>query len=162
MREGVYIAVRSFSGCPNNWLLRWQSESGPLLPVKAASGMHCNYVGNASRSLTQPHDWILYQTLYDPGIIPGYANQCILGNMHLRSNLSRDAGGSMQTSSSMQVVVSIAKPPQKQHNLLGCRSLASLLTFSDRLTPQFRRPLFITQTLSSRALISQVTHILIC
>jgi len=47
---------------------------------------------NASRSLTQPLlDCMLYLTqyLYDPGILPSSANQCILGNVYLRSNLPR-------------------------------------------------------------------------
>ncbi len=51
---------------------------------------------SASRSLTQPlFDCmcILYLTLtqypYDPGTLPGSADQCILGNVYLRSNLSR-------------------------------------------------------------------------
>ena len=48
---------------------------------------------NASRSLTQPLlDCMLYLTqyLYDPGTLPSSANQCILGNVYLRSNLSRE------------------------------------------------------------------------
>ncbi len=50
---------------------------------------------SASRSLTQPLlDCILYLTLtqypYDPGTLPSSANQCILGNVYLRSNLSRE------------------------------------------------------------------------
>ncbi len=48
---------------------------------------------NASRSLTQPLlDCILYLTqyLYDPGILPSSANQCMLGKVYLRSNLSRE------------------------------------------------------------------------
>ncbi len=49
---------------------------------------------SALRSLTQPLlDCILYLTLtpypYDPGTLPSSANQCILGNVYLRSNLSR-------------------------------------------------------------------------
>ena len=49
---------------------------------------------SASRSLTQPLlGCILYPTLtqypYDPGTLPSSANQCILGNVYLRSNLSR-------------------------------------------------------------------------
>ncbi len=47
---------------------------------------------NASRSLTQPLlDCILYLTqyLYDPGTLPSSANQCTLGKVYLRSNLSR-------------------------------------------------------------------------
>ncbi len=47
---------------------------------------------NAARSLTQPLlDCILYLTQhpYDPGTLPSSANQCILGNVYLRSNLSR-------------------------------------------------------------------------
>ncbi len=48
---------------------------------------------SASRSLPQPlFDCILYLTLtqypYDPGTLPGSADQCILGNVYLRSNLS--------------------------------------------------------------------------
>ncbi len=53
---------------------------------------------SASRSLTQPLldcIRILYLTLtqypYDPGTLPSSANQCILGNEYLRSNLSRKA-----------------------------------------------------------------------
>jgi len=48
---------------------------------------------NASHSLTQPLlDCMLYLTqyLYDPGTLPTSANQCILGNVYLRSNLSRE------------------------------------------------------------------------
>ena len=47
---------------------------------------------NASRSLTQPLlDCMLYLTQYlcDPGTLPSSANQCILGIVYLRSNLSR-------------------------------------------------------------------------
>jgi len=49
---------------------------------------------SASCSLTQPLlDCILYLQLtqypYDPGTLPSSANQCIFGNMYLRSNLSR-------------------------------------------------------------------------
>jgi len=37
-------------------------------------------------------DCMLYLTqyLYDPGTLPSSANQCILGNVYLRSNLSRE------------------------------------------------------------------------
>ncbi len=31
----------------------------------------------------------LMQYLYDPGVVTSCANQCILGKVHLRSNLSR-------------------------------------------------------------------------
>ncbi len=31
----------------------------------------------------------LYHNTYDPDILPGSANQCILGDMYLRSNLPR-------------------------------------------------------------------------
>jgi len=58
------------------------------MTVNIASEMH----SNASRSLTQPLlDCMLYLThyLYDPGTLPSSANQCILGNVYLRSNLSR-------------------------------------------------------------------------
>ncbi len=47
---------------------------------------------NASRSLIQPLlDCMLYLTqyLYDPGILPSSANQCVLGNVYLRFNSSR-------------------------------------------------------------------------
>ena len=49
---------------------------------------------SALRSLTQPLlDCILYLTLtqypYDPGTLPSSANQCVLGKVYLRSNLSR-------------------------------------------------------------------------
>jgi len=50
---------------------------------------------NASRSLTHSLlDCMLYPTqyLYDPGTLPSSANQCILGNVYLRSNLSRKRG----------------------------------------------------------------------
>ncbi len=60
------------------------------MTVKLASEMHFN----ALRSLTQPLlDCILYLTQhpYDPGTLPGSADQCILGNVYLRSNLSRKA-----------------------------------------------------------------------
>ncbi len=45
----------------------------------------------ALRSLTQPFsDCMPYLTQhpYDPGTLPRSANQCILGNMYLRSYLS--------------------------------------------------------------------------
>ena len=52
---------------------------------------------SASRSLTQPLLGcirMLYLTLtqypYDPGTLPSSANQCILGKVYLRSNLSRE------------------------------------------------------------------------
>lgn len=32
----------------------------------------------------------LYNTTYDPGISPGSANQCIIGDMYLRPNISRE------------------------------------------------------------------------
>jgi len=43
------------------------------------------------RSLTQPcmAAYCLYCKTYDPGISAGSANQCILGDMYLRSNPSR-------------------------------------------------------------------------
>jgi len=46
---------------------------------------------NALRSLTQPcmTAYWLYHNTYDPGISPSSANQCILGDMYLRSNLPR-------------------------------------------------------------------------
>jgi len=34
--------------------------------------------------------YCLYHNTYDPGISPGSANQCILGEMYLRSNLLRE------------------------------------------------------------------------
>jgi len=34
----------------------------------------------------------LTQYFYDPGTLPGSADQCILGNVYLRSNLSRKHG----------------------------------------------------------------------
>ncbi len=46
---------------------------------------------NALHSLTQPcmTAYCLCHNTYDPGILPGCANQCILGDMYLRSSLSR-------------------------------------------------------------------------
>ncbi len=46
----------------------------------------CNYHGGKHRV-----DCLLYLTqyLYDPGILPGCANECILGMVYLRSNLLR-------------------------------------------------------------------------
>ncbi len=46
---------------------------------------------NALRSLTQPcmTAYWLYHSTYDPGTSPGSANQCILGDVYLRSNLPR-------------------------------------------------------------------------
>ncbi len=46
---------------------------------------------NALRSLTQPcmTAYCIQQNTYDPGISLGSANQCILGDVYLRSNLSR-------------------------------------------------------------------------
>ncbi len=45
----------------------------------------------ALRSPTHPFmtAYCLYHNTYDPGISPGSANQCILGDMYLRSNRSR-------------------------------------------------------------------------
>ena len=45
----------------------------------------------ALRSLTQPcmTAYCILHNTYDPGISPGSANQCILGDVYLRSNLSR-------------------------------------------------------------------------
>jgi len=56
--------------------------------VKIVSEMHFN----ALRSLTQPcmTACCIYHNTYDPGISPGSANQCILGDVYLRSNLSRE------------------------------------------------------------------------
>ena len=47
---------------------------------------------NALRSLTQPcmTAYCIYHNAYDPGVSPGSANQCILGDVYLRSNLSRE------------------------------------------------------------------------
>ncbi len=44
---------------------------------------------NALRSLTQPcmTAYCPYHSTYDPGASPGSANQCILGDVRLRSNL---------------------------------------------------------------------------
>ncbi len=46
---------------------------------------------NALRSLTQPcmTAYCIRRNTYDPGISPGSANQCILEDVYLRSNLSR-------------------------------------------------------------------------
>ena len=46
---------------------------------------------SALRGLTQPclTAYCILHITYDPGISPGSANQCILGDMYLRSNLSR-------------------------------------------------------------------------
>ena len=63
------------------------------MTVDIASEMH----SNASRSLTQPLlDCMLYLTqyLYDPGS----ANKCILGNVYLRSNLSRNIATALSLS----------------------------------------------------------------
>ena len=50
---------------------------------------------NALRGLTQPclTAYCILHITYDPGISPGSANQCILGDMYLRSNLSRNLYG---------------------------------------------------------------------
>jgi len=60
--------------------------------------MNCKYSPrDAFQCIAQPDttllDCILYltQQLYDPDISPGSANQCILGDMRLKSNLSRTA-----------------------------------------------------------------------
>ena len=47
---------------------------------------------DALRSLTQPcmTACCIYHNTYDPGILPGSVNQCILGNVYLRSHLSRE------------------------------------------------------------------------
>ncbi len=37
-----------------------------------------------------PHKPSVYHNIYDPGISPGSANQCILGDVYLRSNLSME------------------------------------------------------------------------
>ncbi len=44
------------------------------------------------RSLTQPcmTAHCINHNSYDPGISPGSVNQCILGDVFLRSNLSRE------------------------------------------------------------------------
>jgi len=57
------------------------------LTVNIASEMHCS----ALRSLTQPcmTAYCICHNIYGPGISPGSANQCILGDVYLRSNLSR-------------------------------------------------------------------------
>ncbi len=67
------------------------------MTVNIASEMH----SNASRSLTQPLlDCMLYLTqyLYDPGNLPSSANKCILGNVYLRSNLSRNIATALSLS----------------------------------------------------------------
>ena len=58
---------------------------------------NCKYsLRDASQCIAQPNttllDCILYpmQYLYDPGTLPSSANQCILGKVCLRSNLSRE------------------------------------------------------------------------
>ena len=68
-------------------------EQTTILTVKIASEMHSNAF-SASRSLTQSLlECILYLTLtqypYNPGTWPSSVNQCILGSVYLRSNLSR-------------------------------------------------------------------------
>ena len=57
------------------------------MTVTIVSEMHFN----ALRSLTQPcmTAYCFYHNTYDPGISPGSANQYILGDMYLRSSLSR-------------------------------------------------------------------------
>ena len=55
-----------------------------------ASEMHFNAFQCIAQPNTVLHDCILYlPQYYDPGISPGSANQCILGGVYLRSNLSR-------------------------------------------------------------------------
>ncbi len=62
------------------------------MTVNTASEMHFK----ARQCIAQPdttlHDCTLYLTrcLYDPGILPGSAHQCALGNMYLGSELSRN------------------------------------------------------------------------
>ena len=47
---------------------------------------------SALRGLTQPclTAYCILHITYDPGISPGSANQCILGDVYPRSNLSRE------------------------------------------------------------------------
>ncbi len=50
---------------------------------------------NASRSLRQTFAWLRaiqhkIPTMYDPSTLPSSANQCMLGNVYLRSNSSRN------------------------------------------------------------------------
>ncbi len=56
-----------------------------------ASEMHFNAFQCIAQPNTVLHDCILYlPQYYDPGISPGSANQCILGGVYLRSNISRN------------------------------------------------------------------------
>jgi len=74
---------------------------------------------SASRSLTQPlFDCMrtLYLMLtrypYDPGTLPGSADQCILGNVYLRSNLSREHVSEIQSIKETRPVNNLA--PERQ------------------------------------------------
>ena len=51
------------------------------------------------RSLTQPcmTAYCIHHNTYDPGNSPGFANQCILGDVYLRSNLSREPCGELSS-----------------------------------------------------------------
>jgi len=54
--------------------------------------------------------YLLYDNTYDPGTSPGSANQCILGDVYLRSNLPRQASDSGRYTSCLLVF-----PPHHHH-----------------------------------------------
>ena len=69
------------------------------------------YINAQSNAVAQPcmTAYYLYHNTYDPGISPGSANQCILGDVYLRSNLSRKTFG-----------VQIANSASRAHKLATC------------------------------------------
>ncbi len=90
--------------CLRSWLAIWTVSLGLIvssrryagfsaaIDVSRAALLDCNNSLNALRSLTQPcrTAYCPNHSTYDPCISPGFANQCILGDMYLRSNLSRE------------------------------------------------------------------------
>ena len=72
---------------------------------------------SALRGLTQPclTAYCILHITYDPGISPGSANQCILGDMYLRSNLSRKRQSDTEVTLKRQLEPSIERSSRASH-----------------------------------------------
>ena len=84
---------------------------------------------SALRSLTQPclTAYCVLHITYDPGISPGSANQCILGDVYLRSNLSGNqhihacnATNTTQPIKLLQISATSNTKPRLSLDILNC------------------------------------------
>ncbi len=70
----------------------------------------------------------LYHNTYDPDILPGSANQCILGDMYLRSNLPRKQYCDHNVGSTVSII--LLETQQAQSKDGGTTLLPALTAFA--------------------------------